>query len=320
MEVSSLMSEKTTHAESAMASHDDAASSRIQWHQGFYGGIELELREWKDVLSFSREHEISKGSILADMLVIKKKPDVVIDNSIARQFRTHNILEYKSPSDTLSIDGYYRGLAYAYYYKSNGETENAIPLRDVTYTACCVHHPRALFSEFEESHIKIVKNEDGIYTIDRNPDTINSLLKRVVVISELPHGSHLALRILQPGADLTDIQEFLKEASAWSEQGDQDNLRTVLQISMMANADSYKRLKKEGHMYSVGAAARYIFSEEFEAERTSGKVEGKAEKTNEFITRMLRQNEPVERIMAYTDASRDTISHIAKSIGIQLAC
>ena len=68
-------------------------------------------------------------------------------------------------------------------------------------------------------------------------------------------------------------------------------------------------------MYSVGAAARYIFSEEFEAERSSAEEK----KTNEFITRMLRQNEPVERIIEYTDASRDTIFRVANSLGIKLA-
>ena len=313
------MAEKNTQTESGMSSNDDVAQTRVQWHQGFYGGMELDLREWKDVLSFQREYEISKGSIHADMLIIKKKPNAVIDNSIARQFRTHNILEYKSSGDSLSVDGYYRGLSYAYYYKSNGETENAIRLRDVTYTACCVHHPRALFSEFEESHISVEQTEDGIYTIARSPDSVYSLLERVVVINELPHGSHLSLRILQPGADLTDIQEFLKESSAWTGQGDQDNLRTVLQISMAANAESYKRLKEEGHMYSVGAAARYIFSEEFEAERISATKAERISAQKDFITRMLRQNEPVERIIAYTDASKDTISHIANSLGIKIA-
>ncbi|MBQ9347675.1 MAG: hypothetical protein IJT94_10115, partial [Oscillibacter sp.] len=102
--------------------------SRIAWHQGFYGSMELELRQWKSVLTFSRELELNKEPIIADMLIIKKAPNVRIDNPIARCYRTHNLLEYKSPEDTLSVDGFFKGLAYVYLYKSQGEKENDIPI------------------------------------------------------------------------------------------------------------------------------------------------------------------------------------------------
>ena len=52
MEVNMLMADNNVTTENEKASGDDSAQAKIEWHQGFYGGIELELREWKDVLSF----------------------------------------------------------------------------------------------------------------------------------------------------------------------------------------------------------------------------------------------------------------------------
>ena len=63
---------------------------RINWHQGFYGGIELELRDYRDILDFDTEHELSKQPIRMDMLIVKKTRDVEIVNPVARIFRKHN--------------------------------------------------------------------------------------------------------------------------------------------------------------------------------------------------------------------------------------
>ena len=80
---------------------------------------------------------------------------------------------------------------------------------------------------------------------------------------------------------------------------------------------------------------RTIFPEYFMKERTAaraegraegkaeGKVEGKAEGSREkefaVVARMLRRREPMEKIMEYTDATMDTISRIADSMGIKTA-
>ena len=53
--------------------------------------------------------------------------------------------------------------------------------------------------------------------------------------------------------------------------------------------------------------------------RAEGKAEGSREKEYTVIARMLRRQEPMEKIMEYTDATVDTISRIADSMGIKLA-
>jgi hypothetical protein len=42
----------------------EETSDRIQWHTGFYGAAELELREDRDVLEFIQEHSLTKKPLL----------------------------------------------------------------------------------------------------------------------------------------------------------------------------------------------------------------------------------------------------------------
>ncbi len=50
--------------------------------------------------------------------------------------------------------------------------------------------------------------------------------------------------------------------------------------------------------------------------RKEGEAKGKAEGKAEVITKMLRGNEPVSRIMEYTDAAAEEIAEIARSISM----
>ena len=69
---------------------------RDHWHSGFLGAIELEFYEYRDELIFDGEHQLSKEPLKMDLLVIKKKKHVQINNQIGEIFRQHNIFEFKS--------------------------------------------------------------------------------------------------------------------------------------------------------------------------------------------------------------------------------
>ena len=324
--------------------------NRIAWHQGFYGGIELELRQWKSVLTFRREVELNKEPIIADMLIIKKPPDVRIDNPIARCFKEHNLLEYKSPEDTLSVDGFFKGLSYVYLYKSQGKQENEIPITEMTYSAFCFHRPKKLFGVLQGAGFQVDKTENGIYAVIGH----SGLVIQVIVIRELAQGTHPPLRAVLPDADEEDVRRFLAMGEMLTKQADLENFRAALGISVSANEDLYKRLKEELYM-DTETVLRNVFPEYFMKERTAARAEGKAEgraegraegkaegkaegraegkaegraegkaegsreKEYAVVAKMLRRQEPMEKIMEYTDATVDTISRIADSIGIKLA-
>jgi hypothetical protein len=73
--------------------------------------------------------------------VIKKDPAPGIGNRIAGAFRTHNIIEYKSPRYCVSVFDFNKVLAYAGLYS----VPNRIPLEKLSLTFVEDHYPRKLF-------------------------------------------------------------------------------------------------------------------------------------------------------------------------------
>ena len=102
-------------------------TQKTQWHPAFVGGIKISLLEYSDELEYDPEYQLTKGPLYTDLLVIRKNSAGVLNNDIARIFRGHNVIEYKSPDDALNIDDFYKVLSYVGLYKASGATVNKIP-------------------------------------------------------------------------------------------------------------------------------------------------------------------------------------------------
>ena len=50
--------------------------------------------------------------------------------NIGRIFRRHNIVEYKSPKDSLSVDDFYKVYGYACFYKSDVKTAESVDIEE----------------------------------------------------------------------------------------------------------------------------------------------------------------------------------------------
>ena len=138
-----------------------------------------------------------------------------------------------------------------------------------------------------------------------------NLAIQIVVIPELPSGGRLPLRILQPEASEEEVRLFIKSTDLLDEQGERNNVSAVLRLSAAANPELYRQLKEELTM-TINAAARYIFPDILEEERAEGRAETKVE----VVTEMLRDCEPVSKIMKYTRVSAEKIAEIARSINV----
>lgn len=91
--------------------------TNVQWHPGFIGAMNLELKKNRDDLLFEKEYNLNTKPLEVDLLVIKKNAGIQIDNVIGKIFRGHNLFEYKSPKDELDIDTFYKSVAYASLYE-----------------------------------------------------------------------------------------------------------------------------------------------------------------------------------------------------------
>ena len=247
-----------------MEDHMEAAE--IQWHPGFYGAAELELDSNRDDLEFQREYNLSKKPLRLDLLIIKKVANVPIKNEIGRMFRTYNVVEYKSPDDSLSISDYYKTIAYACLYKGLEGRADEIPAREVTVSLVRDRYPRELFKALRGQGMTIEEPFRGIYYIKGSTlfDT------QVIVTKRLDPKTHRGLRVLSTDARREDVEGFLENAGKLTDPGDRNNIEAVLQVSVAANQGLYNEVRRDWVMWD---ALKELMREEIEEERRKAEQE-----------------------------------------------
>ena len=232
--------------------------AKIQYHPAFASGIELILWEYQTSLVIETEHELSRKPLKIDILIIKKKEDIEIDNEIGCIFRGYNIIEYKSPTDELSIDEYSKVMGYAFIYKSQGKSVNEIPAKEITVSIFRHVFPRELFKKLKDSGCSIEKASPGIYYVK---GTLAPFPTQIIVMKELPPEKYTVLRILAPEADPEDIRRFVLQSAGSQESGYRRNVDAVYQVSVSANREVYENLRKEDQ--AVCDALRDLMKEDF---------------------------------------------------------
>lgn len=212
--------------------------TNIQWHPGFIGAMNLELKKNRDDLLFEKEHNLNTRPLEIDLLVIKKQVGVQVDNEIGRIFRGHNILEYKSPRDELDIDTFYKASAYASLYKSYGKTLDSIKAEDVTVSLVRKAKPYGLFHYFEEHDYLITNPYRGIYYIEGKV----LFPTQIVVTKELNWAEHIWLGSLSDKLEKQNLLELLEEMGRLHGKADIEFAQSVLEVGLGANKQIVKEL------------------------------------------------------------------------------
>ena len=96
--------EKTNEAEKA---------SKLEYHLGFYAAIHVAYWHVHAEFEFPHELEIGVKPLRLDMLLIRRRNRRKLLDAIGRFLRKLNVLEYKSPGDSLHIDDVFKTQAYA---------------------------------------------------------------------------------------------------------------------------------------------------------------------------------------------------------------
>ena len=143
---------------------DKPRTHALQWHPAFYADIQIELEEEAGLLVFENEHQLGTKPKEIDVLIVKKEVEVPIRKNIGRIFRKHNIVEYKSPTDYLSIDDFYKVYGYACFYKADVNRVNENGIDELTISFISERYPRKLMKHLQNDvELKVIKIEAGIY-------------------------------------------------------------------------------------------------------------------------------------------------------------
>lgn len=210
----------------------------IQWHPGFVAAINLELIKNRNDLIFEKEYNLNTKPLEVDLLVIKKKPDIEIDNKIGQIFRGHNILEYKSPKAHLDIDTFYKAGAYASLYKSYGETVDCRKAEDITVSLIRDVKPEGLFQYFKEHGYLVSNPYKGIYYIEGQV----LFPTQIIVTKELERENHIWLKSLSEQLEKQDMRDLLEAIRQLTGKQERELADSVLEVSVQANEQIVEEL------------------------------------------------------------------------------
>ena len=243
---------------------------KIQWHPAFVAAMGLEFKNDYEYVRIEQEHNLSKEPLRIDLLVLKvNNTERKFSNEIGHIMKTYNIIEYKSPEDSLNIDDYYKTIGYASLYKGMGEYVNKIPAREVTVSMFCTRKPVKMLNMLKEDGAVIEQKFPGIYYI-----TGNTLFPvQIVVAKELDKQTHSSLRVLTDNADIEDVETFLQNSVKTNEPWEREDIDAVLQASVSANKELYEAIRRDSGMCQ---ALRELMKDEIED------AEKRAEKRGEI--------------------------------------
>ena len=235
---------------------------KLQWHPAFYAGIQIELEDEGDKLTFEREYPLATKPILIDVLIIKKNTDEMIKKNIGWIFKKYNIVEYKSPKDYLSIDDFYKVYAYTCYYKSSAKKVNDISTEELTITFVSFKYPYSMIKHLRKVRgLNIKKVDNGIYYILGDEFPI-----QLIVTKRLTPENNLWLSSLTN--DLKDYSIINKISSEYKKHRRNDLYKSVMNLIIKANNKSFK---EESNMCE---AILELFQDEVDIRTAEARNEG----------------------------------------------
>ncbi|MDR3198727.1 MAG: hypothetical protein LBU34_12740, partial [Planctomycetaceae bacterium] len=160
--------------------------SRTSWHPAFFGAIQLELDEYLDVLEFESEHQLTSEPLKIDVVIVKKRRNVVIRKNIARIFRQYNLIEYKSPSVSASIDDYCKIQGCCWLHSAFEH----IDVKEMSVTMVVTKRPQKLLN-YLKRQFGTTSAQQGIYIIENNP-----IPTQIIISNELSEEENLCLTSL----------------------------------------------------------------------------------------------------------------------------
>ena len=264
--------------------------TRISWHPAFVQAIEKELEDCRNDLTFVTEYQLTSDPLRIDVLIIKKNRNVAIKKNIARIFRSHNVVEYKSPNDRVTIEDYDKTHCYSRLYASL----NKVFVSEMSVTIIVQRYPRKLMA-FLEDQYTVQNFQPGIYFVfgDTSPT-------QIIVSSELSEEDNLWLRSLR--TDLSAAQ-FGCAIESDDKKLPMDAYFHVLNEANTKALEELLMQRKKGVILSEKLDA--YFREAYQPYIAQGEARGKEQKARETAKNLKGMG------MSFPD--------IAKATGLSLA-
>ena len=272
--------------------------TKLQWHPAFGAALRITLQDEMQYLEMQEEHLLSKKPLQMDILIIKKLQEVQIKKTIGRIFRKHNIIEYKSPDDSLSVNDFYKVYGYACIYQSNTDRIKEIDPEELTLTFVCSHYPRELLKHLEKVRGMHAEYQGaGIYYITGDP-----IPMQLLITPELSGGENYWIQSMR--TDLRAGEEIRKLMREYKKHRKSKDYAAVMNLITRAN---WEQMEVERKMCD---ALNELFAEELKEADNKGRTEGR----REMIFAFLKAGADIKMIKEASGLNEEEIESIRREM------
>ena len=273
------------------------------WHPAFYAGIQIELEDDADNLVFENEHQLGKKPMEIDVLIIKKETDRPVKKNIGRIFKKYNIIEYKSPDDSLSVDDFYKVYGYTCFYKADVQYTDSIPAEELSITFVSGKYPRKMIKHLTKiKKYQVTEVEKGIYYV--NGDFIPI---QILVTKNLSEEENLWLKSLTNKLKATETAEKL--VKNYMDHKDSSLHRSVIETIMRANQKIFREVNGMSDIFMEIVQEKFDrkLKEEVEKATVENTVKTKLTERISLIQKKCAKNKPLSVIADELETDMDEI-------------
>ena len=280
--------------------------TKLQWHPAFGAALRITLQDEMKYLEMHEEYLLSKKPLQMDVLIIKKLKDIPIRKAIGQIFRKHNIIEYKSPGDGLSINDFYKVYGYACIYQSDTNKVKEIDPEDLTLTFVCSHYPRDMIQHLER--IRGIRTEfqgAGIYYLKGDP-----IPMQILIAPKLSDKENYWLQSMR--TDLQAGEEIRKLMCEYEKHRKSKDYAAVMDLITCANWEQMEVEKK------MCDALKELFAEELKEADSRGRSEGMRQGLSQGLQQGLTQGIQLTKRVLQLSAQGDSMEMIAGKCNVSL--
>ena len=246
---------------------------------------------------------MGKKPMEIDVLIIKKETDRPVKKNIGRIFKKYNIIEYKSPDDSLSVDDFYKVYGYTCFYKADVQYTDSIPAEELSITFVSGKYPRKMIKHLTKvKQYQVTEVEKGIYYV--NGDLIPI---QILVTKNLSGEENLWLKSLTNKLKATETAEKLVEN--YMDHKDSSLHRSVIETIMRANQKIFREVNGMSDIFMEIVQEKFDrkLKEEVEKATVENTVKTKLTERISLIQKKCAKNKPLSVIADELETDMDEI-------------
>ncbi len=279
--------------------------SKIDWHAGFVPAMKLEFIENENDLVFEEEHPVDKRGNWIDLLIIKNSGNVRLKNKIGAIFNRFNIVEYKSPNDTVTLGAFYKALAYTGLYLKEIHQYERYGSREFTMTIVCYGRPIKLMKQLARDGIICTETEvSGIYRISG----CIPFRAQIIVTSRLPD-EYVWLKLLTDKATKARVKSLITGTEALQDPIHKEYADRIANTFVSANSDYINKLNEEEP--NMCEAVELLFAEKHKQEMAEMNA-----KLSEKDAQISKKDEQISKKDEQISHLKETIAKLQSQIAM----